>query len=446
MRLPSNHYLTWHYLNLFDIETVPFQNYNGKGYLYLYGEKIRLDDWKNNNKKYCDKFWPGWDKNLTDEDKEKYKIDGILTYYTATMRPVMDELGTCPTEKTWHDWLCKWSKISGEDFLRGCCVDKKGYPLTAWPEPAIEGLMESTFIPTLKRNLATHLRGNLDTLQKEPMKTPKFGMDTLPKAFAKKNEKGWNIDVDLSKNIKFGIMVTAVENFETMKKRKKVKVTGINRTTGQMEVTEADAVILTLPLHILRQLDIPFSKEQQNALSHIHCVAYTKIMLQCKTRFWQKDVGQGGFSKMTTGQLRYPDYESSGIDDDERGILSLFTTAESALTYGSQSKEMAILSAVRDISKIHPEIKSEFEVGTVQAWHSDPVAQGAFAFLKPHEFINHMNLLTKPTETIYLAGDALSWAHTWIQGAIFSGLMQAYCFQSHLEDKCICEPVSLMLD
>ncbi|XP_053376961.1 L-amino acid oxidase-like [Mercenaria mercenaria] len=165
-------------------------------------------------------------------------------------------------------------------------------------------------------------------------------------------------------------------------------------------------------------------------------------MLQCKKRFWQKDVGQGGFSKtnMMIGQLHYPDFNGSGIGDDERGLLLVYTWQANALKYGSQPKDMAICSAVHDISKINPEIKHEFEVGTVQAWYSDPTSEGAFANLKPYEYIDHMNSLTKPTDTVYLAGEALSWSNGWIQGAIFSGLMQAYCFQSHQEDKEIVTP------
>ncbi|XP_053376963.1 putative L-amino-acid oxidase YobN [Mercenaria mercenaria] len=326
MRLPPNHYLTWHYLNLFGVETVPFQNYNENGYLCLYGEKIRMHDWKNNNKKYSNKFWPGWDDNLTEADKEKYSIDGILSYYDATMKPIKAELGPSPSEKKWHDWLHKWSKLSTEDFLRGYCADEmKCSPLSPWTEQAIEGYKVSTYTPTLGTDIATHLREDLGKWWQDPLKTPKLGMDTLPKAFTKKNENGWNLSVDLLKRIKFGIMVTKVENVEHVKdkKAKMVKVTGENMSTGHKETFEGDAVILTLPLPILRQLDIPFSIEKQKAISQISYAASTKIMLQCKKRFWQKDVGHGGFSKtdMMIGQLHYPDYNEQIVTVDNNPAL-----------------------------------------------------------------------------------------------------------------------------
>ena len=42
MRLPYNHYLTKHYIDLFRIETEPFQNSNDMTYVYMYGEKVRM--------------------------------------------------------------------------------------------------------------------------------------------------------------------------------------------------------------------------------------------------------------------------------------------------------------------------------------------------------------------------------------------------------------------
>lgn len=263
------------------------------------------------------------------------------------------------------------------------------------------------------------------------MYTPKEGMDTLPKAFVQKNDKGWNTAVELSKQIRFGFEVKKV-----VKSKTGVLVSGINRVSGYTETIEGDAVILTSSINILRQLDIPFSIEQNKALASVSYMAATKIMLQCKTRFWQQEVGQGGFSRtdLPIGQLHYPDYEGSGITDDSRGVLMVYCWDKDAMTFGSQTHEGAIQSAVEQISQIHPEMKEQFEVGVVQAWYSDPGSQGAYAGLKPFEYFKLMEILTTPTDPIYLAGEALSWSNGWIQGALYSALTQAYCIQSRIED------------
>jgi hypothetical protein len=45
----------------------------------------------------------------------------------------------------------------------------------------------------------------------DPMTVLADGMDSLPNAFCKKNEFGWNKNVELSKNIKFTKLVLFTE-------------------------------------------------------------------------------------------------------------------------------------------------------------------------------------------------------------------------------------------
>ena len=258
-------------------------------------------------------------------------------------------------------------------------------------------------------------------------------MDTLPKSMVNNSTNGWNKNVNLSKNIVFGFRVNKVDVLHD----KKVKVSGVNTSSGAYKEYVGDAVIMTVTLNILRQIDIPsFDINQRKALAGVTYDASTKIMLQCKTRFWQNDVGQGGFSKtdMLIGQLHYPDYDDSDIPDDARGILLVYTWGRDALTFGAQTKESALSSAIKEISKIHPEIVTEFEVGNIQAWFSDPSSQGAYAQLKPFEYMNSMKTLTNPSNGIYLAGEALSWSNGWIQGAFFSGLRAAFCLTANIVD------------
>ena len=115
----------------------------------------------------------------------------------------------------------------------------------------------------------------------------------------------------------------------------------------------------------------------------------------------------------------------------------MYTWNAEALVFGAMGEEKAIGLAVKQISKIYPEILEQFEVGVMKAWENDPYAQGAFVALEPYQYIEHMDDLTTPTEKIYLAGEALSWSNGWIQGALYSGLMQAYAFQQLVEQKAL---------
>lgn len=290
---------------------------------------------------------------------------------------------------------------------------------------------------SLEEELVEGLRAEIGEWVSKPMYTPTNGMDELPRAFTKPNTAGWNTDVNLSKNIVFMFQVQKVEITHDGPDPAvgRVKVTGVNRFTGMKQEFTGDAVFLTAPLHVLRQMDVPFTVDQRKALVDISYMPCTKIMLQCRTRFWQKDVGQGGASRTDTpiGQIVYPDYDGSGIADDQRGILLIYNFSTNALMLGGLSEEAAVKEAVREVAKLHPEIETEFEVGRMQAWVNDPAALGAFASLKPYEFLTSMKALKTPSPPIYLAGEAISWANGWIQGALLSGLLQAYLFQSKEE-------------
>lgn len=294
-------------------------------------------------------------------------------------------------------------------------------------------------------DLATFMRESLGGWWKRgQLKAPVDGLDTLPKAFLEQNVKGWNKEVNLSRQIWFGFEVKKVEKHLDGK----ILVTGRNTSTGEVKNLQGDAVIITTPLNILRQMDLPLSIDKIKASEGISYMASTKIMLQCKTRFWEKDIGSGGFSRtdLPIGQLHYPSNGDPVDPTQQRGVLMVYNWMEDALLYGSQTHMEAISSAVEEISKIHPEIKEEFEVGVVQAWYSDSSSQGAFAGLKPYEYIDYMDALTTPEHPIYLAGEALSWSNGWIQGAIFSGLMQAFCLQHKIEQDITIRPVYLLHD
>ena len=158
----------------------------------------------------------------------------------------------------------------------------------------------------------------------------------------------------------------------------------------------------------------------------------SKIMLQCKTRFWETEHQiQGGFTKtnLPVGQIHYPSNPGfntipSGIKE---GILLVYTWKSEALLFGALDPDLAVTEAVDQIAEIHPQIREQFEFGAIKAWYNDPAEQGAYAELKPWQ-VKNVRWLMYPWRNIYFAGEAISFASGWIQGALESGLRAAYQF------------------
>lgn len=375
-------------------------------------------------------------------------------YYGATVKPVVDQLHKLLDEdpcNAWQPWVRKWSMFSVRDFLRSSFreiiiklkkndeYDEKDNKdlknlkyLLPWSLDAVVGFTTLSYTLNLDVSLVDWLRDELGQWWMDPMHTFEDGMRMLPQAFAKENTKGWNTDVDLSNNITFGVMAREIHY-----KRGSVKVVCHNRTTKKDQTIEGHMVIITLPLNIVRQTSFfpPLPTTMYKAIENISYSPSTKIMLQCKTQFWQEEKLEGGFSKtnMPIGQLHYPSNPGLETPQNERGILMCYTWKQEALLFGSQSPEDAISEAVEEISHIHPKIYDNFEVGAVQAWYNDPSAQGAFCFPRPEEYLAQ-EILYYPHENLYFCGEALSTTNGWIQGALVSGLRSAYQLHTRNEN------------
>lgn len=201
-----------------------------------------------------------------------------------------------------------------------------------------------------------------------------------------------------------------------------------------------DAVIITVPINILRQITFSPTVEDTSpplrfhkAIEGIFTGASTKLFLKTKTRFWEKDGIKGGFTKtnLPIGQIHYQENYDEDPDGQE-GMLLIYTWKTEALLFGSLDPDVALQEAKEEIATIHPEIMEEYDGGEVFAWYDKPSAQGAYTLLKPNQFDN-VSWLFKPMCNIFFAGEGISFASGWIQGALESGLRAAYQFYARNE-------------
>lgn len=127
------------------------------------------------------------------------------------------------------------------------------------------------------------------------------------------------------------------------------------------------------------------------------------------------------------GQLYYLDESNCGSTIDEGGVILVYNKGQDSEFFDSISDAAAIESAVEQVAKIHPEIVDEFVEGVVISWGKNVHARGGFIRQSPGQH-DQMLCLQEAEHPVYLAGEALSHSHGWVQGAIESGLMAAYQF------------------
>ena len=364
----------------------------------------------------------------------------------------------------WDKWIENWSQFSLASFLhntRNGVVElldtdhqlsdeesDKLDKLLPWPEEAVKAYTVFSFSYTtqLDLSLLIFLCDQLGEWLSPHMHQIDGGMSMLTESFIEKRSlPHWKIgSIHLQEKITYNSTVNEIEyvvddhddpNTQT------VTVKGYYTSSGQPFKVNGDAVIITIPLHLIRYIKFVAKKntaipeqltEMYKAVEDIWQEFATKVMIQCSDRFWEKEGIRGGFSKtnLPIGQVHYPTYDENV--KSEKGILMCYTWKSEALSLAALGPEVAIHEAVRQLEEIHPQVKEKYEVGVVQAWSNDTV--GAFTMLRPHQFSNVRELIVYPVLNMFFAGDGISLTTGWIQGALESGLQAAYQFYNDNEE------------
>ena len=264
----------------------------------------------------------------------------------------------------------------------------------------------------------------------DPMHTYEGGLQSFAEKFLGRNPHGWNKDVTLNQRLRLGICVRKIHYDD-----KSVVVTAFdNKIQAEVEIT-GDAVIVTTPIVDLLQIEFtpPLPPEYCDGISANHLLSLCKVLLQCKTRFWEKDGINGGTSKLIKStialQLVYPSVAESDLEGQTKGgILTCYIWPPFANRYTSVCEKEILEEMVREISYIHPEIGSEYEQGAVCHFLNAFVAYEPSSCLKGYKLMNH-----SVKKRMYFAGEWLSWIPGWIEGALQSGLRAAFQFYNYNE-------------
>ncbi len=194
------------------------------------------------------------------------------------------------------------------------------------------------------------------------------GMDRLPYAFLPQ----------LKENIYFHHKMTKlVQNSSS------VTVHTSHQQKLEHYTTIGDIAIVTVPFSALRFVKIEpfhsFSYMKRKAIREINYLSATKIGIEFKSRFWEKEGQQGGKS-ITDLPIRFTYYPSEGIGTQGSAvILASYTWADESLTWGSLSENDRIQYVLKDLAEIYgPQVYSEFIAGVSQSWSQNPYSSGAF--------------------------------------------------------------------
>jgi monoamine oxidase len=178
-----------------------------------------------------------------------------------------------------------------------------------------------------------------------------------------------------------------------------------------------------VPFPVLRKVEVqpPFSEAKRKAIAELAYDTSTRLILQCRTRYWEKE-GNSGFGVSDLPQeIWHPTFDQPGT----RGLLVSFMHFSLGQRVGAMSDERRLEFVSREMEKVHPGLLDNLEGQFSKFWSADPWAGGATARPSPGQMTTLCVGIERPEGRVHFAGEHTSRWTGWMQGALQSGLRAA---------------------
>jgi monoamine oxidase len=245
--------------------------------------------------------------------------------------------------------------------------------------------------------------------QQRTMFEPIGGMDQLPVHFAK--------------NLKLAIQLNHVVE-KIAQDAEKIEVS-YRTADGKVGTVTGDYCICTIPLSVLKTIDVQCAPAFKAAMSGASYAPVCKIGLQMKTRFWEEKY------KIYGGHIYQDDPSIGSISLPSTGWLGQKGVLLGYYNFGGNAAKVSALSlegrkqlALAAGSKTFPEYAANCESAFSIAWHRVPFNLGGWAQWTDEGRAKDYPTLCEPDGRLYLAGEHLSYITGWQEGAIESAWQQ----------------------
>ncbi|WBW98081.1 flavin monoamine oxidase family protein [Oceanirhabdus sp. W0125-5] len=424
MRIPLAHECTWHYLNLFKIETRPFIQRTLNGFTYIKGVCLCDDIEEQESMK---KIYPlfdlqDWEKKLHWGEMLNNAIVTPLLSLTPSERKDIVQIKKKYSYK--YNTLCQYNlrQMLKKGYLSDGAVD-----LVCSFSPFLRPLQPYSYSEILHDEYPMHFSNLYQPVNNFISITEAF-LDALKSdnhpSYGVKPEDLGTMTLKLS---------TPIEKIFWEEGDSQVSLS--HKENNQLVHKKFDFVINTIPFSTLRNIDM--SKLKSNiltqAITEVNYMDAVKVYILYKRRFWE-DLGIiAGYSlsDLSNAHIYYPSdhYYSKTINPEEPGVLlAWYNLALEASNLTSLNDDEIIQFVNRNIEKIHGLSEGMLDKYVLDykilQWSKMKWIGDAFAFFYPNQKRHFLYEMTQPEydNKMFFAGEHVSFTHAWIQGGMRSSL------------------------
>lgn len=442
MRIPVAHETVWHYLNLFQLPTRPFIQYNPNGYVYLRKIRVRNDRDGSQVRKYIYPRYDlhAWEREMSWQDLLYLGTDSHLLTASPEERAEILQVKPSYLSKT-----LRWNARTNLKMMESAALSQEAISLSANFVPLLYGNLYHSFIDFIQEDYPA----DLSYLYEIP-----GGFVQLPNAFYSSflspnpYEQTQGIAPECLGRVIYqaghwvnGISFHACEH--------KVQLAYQALGSGEQGEEKFDFVVCAIPFSTLRNIRIDplFSPVKMRAIREVNYTPAQKSLLLCQERFWEKEgiVGGSSFTDLPIASIWYPSDHAQYLNHPREALSQLKSLPwqEPGVIIGSfnfnldttrltnQPEEKRFEEIKREIETVHglpPGYLNPIVTGykTVN-WNEEPTIRGAISFFSTEQkrIFSYGMKLPEYNGRIFFAGEHISAVHRWMQGALQSGMQAA---------------------
>lgn len=209
---------------------------------------------------------------------------------------------------------------------------------------------------------------------------------------------------------------------------------GVKLTFENQEPVHVDALVVTLPLGVLKANDVVFNPALpapfQEAIKRIGSASVNKIILQFKEAFWPESLEWFVTDKDTQLWWR-PGYKRN----PEVPILTALVGGKHGESFSNMTEEDVIHEALQDLKDMFPDrpVNTYFDKGFFINWGADPFSKMGYSYNAVGSAAQRQNLTPVISGKIVFAGEATNALYpATVHGALLSAKRAAKRLLKHL--------------
>ena len=429
-RIPVTHETTWHYLNLFGLNTRPLSVRRRNNFIYVHNTRLRTTD------SIEQILYPLYDLTPQERNTPWAEITDYAFLYMMMQLPPDIRAQLIQILPEYSPEYLTFTNYTVRQTLENLGLSQGAISLISGVDPGTGALFDISYAENVHEEYTLDYRNTYNIAG---------GMVNLPYAFV---QSFFTDNLPQYENI-------PPSQLGTVTFRPGQTVTGIYELQGSNQIVLAhrnvrdlsksedafDYVVCAIPYSTLREVDIKprFSNQKMQAIFEFNYTNSQKTAFLCKERFWEQDTDYGrmvgGFSQ-TDLPIQYIFYpgdhllcpDASSCSPNEPGVLTAsYNYHLNATRVGNMEPALRYELIKENVEEVHglPRgfLDSIVKDHKTVIWDNEPFIRGAFAQALPgqKELFSYKMLKPEFNQRIFFAGEHLSTKHGWMQGALYTG-------------------------